>query len=129
MNPNQRKINQTDIDEYKIDLIKTLKNAYSLLNKTKENERMKYKLYYDKSHKQVAFNKDDLVWVYTKVNSTDPTLSTKLLARWRSPYKILNKLNEVNYRVLEIATGKNEIVHVSRISKYRPWKGPVSIDN
>jgi len=129
VNPNQRKINQTDIDEYKIDLIKTLKNAYSLLNKTKENERMKYKLYYDKSHKQVAFNKDDLVWVYTKVNSTDPTLSTKLLARWRGPYKILNKLNEVNYRVLEIATEKNKIVHVSRISKYRPWKGPVSIDN
>jgi hypothetical protein len=106
VNPNQRKINQTDIYEYKIDLIKTLKNAYALLNKTKENERMKYKLHYDKSHKHVAFNKDDLIWVYTKVNSTDPTLSTKLLARWRSPYKILNKLNEVNYRVLEIATGK-----------------------
>ncbi len=49
------------IDEYKIDLIELQKNAYALLNNTKKNERMKYKLYYDKSHKHVAFNKDDLV--------------------------------------------------------------------
>jgi hypothetical protein len=126
VNSNQRKVNKTDIDEYKIELVKTLKDAYALLNNTKENECRKYELYYDKTHKDIQFNKEDLVWVYTKVNSTDPKLSSKLLARWRGPYKVINKLNEVNYRVLEIATEKTKIVHVSRISKYRPWKGPVS---
>ena len=78
----------------KLNQFKTLKDAYALLNNTKENERRKYKLYYDKTHKDIQFNTDDLVCVYTKVNSTDPTLSSKLLARWRGPFKVINKLNE-----------------------------------
>ena len=44
INKSQRKVNQKDIDLYKVDLVKTLKEAYTKLNTTKENERERYKL-------------------------------------------------------------------------------------
>jgi hypothetical protein len=38
VNPNQRKINQTDIDEYKIDLIKTLKKCVCFTEQHKKKK-------------------------------------------------------------------------------------------
>jgi len=122
---NTRGISKIDLEEYKIDLVKSLKDAYAKLNKTKENEREKYKLYYDKTHKSVEFYVGDLVWVYFKPQSADKTISSKFLASWKGPYEVVKQVHEVNYRIKELNSDKNQIVHVSRMSKYRPWKGPV----
>ena len=123
INKSQRKVNQKDIDLYKVDLVKTLKEAYAKLNTTKENERERYKLYYDKTHKEVIFDVGDEVWVYFKAQTTDKTLSVKFLANWKGPYVVIERIHSVNYRVKEFDSEKNQIVHVSRMRKYRPWIG------
>lgn len=44
----------------------------------------------------------------------------KLLPRWEGPYKILEQVNEVNYRI-EMGGVRNIVVHVQKLRKYRPW--------
>ncbi len=126
INKNQRKVEKQQIDEYKIDLVSSLRNAYEKLNKDKTFEQNKYKQYYDKTHKEVNFDKDDLVWLYYKPQTNDKTLSVKFLANWKGPFKVVNKINSINYRIKDIDSEKTQVVHVSRIRKYRPWLGPTS---
>jgi hypothetical protein len=79
-----------------------------------------YKEYYDRKHKQVDFHVNDLVMIYfpaTKIGKT-----YKFLAKWDGPYKVLAKINDVNYRVASLAQDKILAVHVQRMLKYTPWK-------
>ena len=73
--------------------------------------------------KEVIFDVGDEVWVYFKAQTTDKTLSVKFLANWKGPYVVIERIHSVNYRVKEFDSEKNQIVHVSRMRKYRPWIG------
>ena len=80
---------------------------------------MKYKNYYDKTHRQVEFTIGSQVMLYTP--RTIKGFSTKFLKRWTGPYKIINKITDLNYRIESLSTKKNESVHVQRLRKYKPW--------
>ena len=44
--------------------------------------------------------------------------SPKLSSPRRGPYEILKCLNDVNYRIKELTTGKNQVVHYDRMKRY-----------
>ena len=45
--------------------------------------------------------------------------SPKFFSPWRSPYTILKCLNDVNYQIKEISTGKESVVHYDRLKPFR----------
>ena len=50
--------------------------------------------------------------------------SPKLSSPWRGPYENLKCLNDVNYRIKELTTGKVKVVHYDRIKRYH---GPIPV--
>ena len=46
-----------------------------------------------------------------------PTEHNKLTLSWRGPYKVVDKIGDVNYRV-EIAQGKIKTYHINMLKKY-----------
>ncbi len=116
---NLRKITENDIETYKKTQLQVLQEAYEKLNKLKNNERITYKNYYDRSHKTKIFRNDQLVMIYSP--KTKIGLSTKLLPRWDGPYKIINCISLVNYRVESLDKKRSFVVHVQRMRLYKPW--------
>ena len=102
---------------YKINLLKSLRDSYNKLIFKKENEQRKYKEYYDKGQKDVEFKIGDLVIVHRHVPVRN--LSYKLLPKWLGPFQIESRLSSVTYRVMNPENKKSMIVHVQRIIKYK----------
>ena len=117
---NIRKINEPDQEKYKLSLVKELQKAYQKLTLHKDFVQEKYKQYYDQSHKPVNFEVGEQVFVYFPTPKQG--LSYKLLAKWDGPFVVVNKLNDVTYRVRKPDGSKELVVHVQRMQKYRPWK-------
>ena len=112
---NQRRITADDIVEYKMKLLKDLHATYGKLNQDKAKERDVYKNYYDKSHKDVSFNVGEQVMLFTP--RSEIGLTKKFLSRWTGPFRVLAKINPVNYRL----ESSPHVVHVQQLRRYRPW--------
>ena len=104
--------------EYKLYLLKTLKQAYEKLKNIKETEQEKYKCYFDQKHKHIEFAEGDLVWVYCGLPVAGKTF--KMLRRFEGPYTILTRLDQVTYRLQK--DGKTIVAHVQRLLKYHQWE-------
>ena len=94
----RREIVAEDLDIYKSKLLRTLKITHDKLERQKELESQKYKTYYDKSQRTVEFK----IGEFVKVHFLTPEkqgLSYKSGTRWRGPFKIVSKVDEVTYRV------------------------------
>ena len=48
----------------------------------------------------------------------------KLSSPWRGPYKVLKCLNDVNYKIKDVTTGKVQVVHYDRMKRYY---GPIPV--
>lgn len=65
---------------------------------------------YDRNKVERVYAKDDLVLCRV------PGIDLKLEDAWRGPFKIVERLGEVNYRVVEVNKGrKPRVVHVNSI--------------
>jgi transposase InsO family protein len=114
-NSNKRQINADDLIQYKMKLLQELQASYEKLNRYKMKERDVYKDYYDISHKEVSFEVGEFVMLFTP--RSEIGLTKKFLSRWTGPFKILARINPVNYRLEDVT----HVVHVQRLRRYRPW--------
>lgn len=78
---------------------------------------------YNLRHRQVEFQPGDQVLVWTPVRRKG--LSEKLLSRYFGPYRVLQRISDVNYEVLPDGSQpirrrrpQSEIVHVVRLKPY-----------
>ena len=115
----RREIKSADLDIYKSNLLKTLHTVYEKLQSTKAENALKYKAYYDKSHKEVSYQVGDLVKVHYPMAEGEG-IKYKLGSRWRGPYKIVAKINAVTYRVRQENGNRIRLipVHVQRLKKH-----------
>ena len=121
---NQRMTGSVDQLEYKVNLVRTLRQAYDKLNKRKDEAARKMKEYYDLSQKDVQFEINDLVMLY--VPAPTPGLCRKLVGQWQGPYTVTGKIDAVTYR-LQIKTARSVKyvpAHIKRMRKFRPWIPP-----
>ena len=95
--PQTRTISGQDLNEFKLTLVKTLREAYDRLNKHKDEGARKMKEYYDLKQKEVK-QIDDQVMLY--MPAPNPGLSAKLVGQWRGPYTVTARIDAVTYRVL-----------------------------
>ena len=79
----------------------------------------KTKLYADRKRREVHYQPDDLVLVYTPVRTKGQ--SSKLLHRYFGPKKVIEKVGPVTYLLESVQNSKTkrEAVHVSRMKPYR----------
>jgi hypothetical protein len=76
-----------------------------------------YKFHYDRAHRKVSFEENELVMVFWPTPKKG--FSQKLLPKWEGPYKIVKRLGEVSYRIEK--GNRQFVVHVQRLRKYQPW--------
>ena len=85
------------VDDYKMNRLRILRDAYNQVDKNRKTERDAYKTYYDRTHKQVDFALNSKVCVHFHLPVQNK--SFKLLPSFEGPYEIVAKLNSVTYRV------------------------------
>ena len=110
-------------ENYVSNLITTLQKAYKKLNNRKDIYQENYKKYYDKTHKDIRFEINDLCMMFFPVAKKG--LSQKLLPKYDGPFKVIHKLDKVTYRVESTKTGEEKrifVVHVQRMLKYKPFQ-------
>jgi hypothetical protein len=85
--------------------------------------------WYNSFHKEIKFNPDDLIILWTPISSyeIEQTGKTrKLLCRWRGPYKVIRQTSAVNYLIENFFDKNQQIVHVQRMRIYKPWLEDIS---
>ncbi|KAJ3655816.1 hypothetical protein Zmor_014927 [Zophobas morio] len=60
----------------------------------------------------------DKVWLYTP-SIKGKKLATKFLPKWTGPYRNVSRTGPVNYRIIEIGSANEQLVHAARL---KPWK-------
>uniref|UniRef100_A0A671PBD1 Integrase catalytic domain-containing protein n=1 Tax=Sinocyclocheilus anshuiensis TaxID=1608454 RepID=A0A671PBD1_9TELE len=85
-----------------------------------EASHSKKKHYYDKRHRLVSFSINDLVRVKTHPRSDSSTnFAAKLAPLYTGPYRVAQKLSDVNYRLADVTTGKDMgVFHVVNMEPF-----------
>lgn len=117
---------QIDFNEEKLELESMLEKAEIVKNIAKKNlisSQTTQKKYYDQKHKDIEFEEHDLVML------KDPT-AKKLDPKYIGPFRILQKINKLNYKI-ELPSGSrmNDVIHISRLKRISEIKDPQLPEN
>ena len=108
----------TKAEQYKTALVSRLRAAYAKLNMDKVAYQAKYKAYYDKSHKAKVFAVQQVL-IYRPEAKVG--LTRKFLPRWKGPFRVVQMLSSVNYRLECMDKSRTLVSHVQTMRPYRPW--------
>ena len=95
------------------DLRSTYEYVCDVRNRLEEGAQIaaeKYKAYHDLKAQKRSFKIDDEVLILL------PTDSNKLLSQWRGPFKIIKKMNNVDYLIQ--VKNETKIFHANMLKKY-----------
>ncbi|KAJ3644082.1 hypothetical protein Zmor_026755 [Zophobas morio] len=73
---------------------------------------------YNKNVITKEYQLGDKVWLYTP-SIKGKKLATKFVPKWTGPYRIVSRTGPVNYRIIEIGSANEQLVHAARL---KPWK-------
>ena len=80
-----------------------------------QNASLIQKQWYDQNARERSFEPDDHVLVLI------PTLSSKRTAQWQGPYRVMEQVGSVNYRVhMYNRRKKNRVFHINMLRKWPP---------
>jgi hypothetical protein len=115
---NSQDVDQTQrLENLKSSLLRPYK-AVRLNNRKSHQEN---KVYYDKKAKERKFEVYDEVYLFCPAKK--PGKCQKFRSYWRGPYIIVQKLSDLNYKIME-KKGNEFVVHVNRLKKSydpTPW--------
>ena len=106
----------TNINEYVMTQQRKFQQAFELVRRnTTAQQRRRNALYNRKVHGP-TYRANEFVLLHYDVTVTGQ--SPKLSSPWRGPYRILKCINDVNYKIEELSTGKQQIVLYDRLKRY-----------
>lgn len=115
---------QKQIQEYKSNLINTLRCAYAIVNERSDIEKYNQKLKYDRHTTQRDFNIDDLVWVSIPTNQIgDNHIKGKLQAQYQGPCRLTKQLGPNTFIALRISD--NVDLGATNVDRMKPYLQPV----
>ena len=85
-------------------VVERVELAQNLARENLQRAQQKMKDYYDQKTKEPVFEVGQRVWVYTA--RTRKGLSKKLMHNWLGPYRIVEKLSPVHFKLHTIANKK-----------------------
>ena len=99
--------------EYVEWLKSVLADPHEFVHKNLEQAATKQKKYYDRGLNPRTFSKYDFGWRWYP-----PTAGIKLGLGWIGPYKVIDKLTEVTYRIQKTPDSTCIVVHVDHLKPY-----------
>ena len=86
---------------------------FDLVRQNLQKAAVRQKKNYDRGIKPRRFEADDFVWRWYP-----PTAGVKLGLGWRGPYKVIERLTDVTYRIQESPNVNFIVVHVDHLKPY-----------
>ena len=106
-----------DTTEYIAKLQEGLESAHEYVHVKIQCASSRQKRYYDRKANGKSYNSGDLVW------SHEPTRKLgrcpKLQRYWKGPFTVLQKTNDLLYRIQWSPKTKPKVVHFDRLKEYR----------
>ncbi len=100
------------------DLQSTLRKSHDFARTTlHEKQERRNSLYSEKVHGP-TYSVGQQVFLYVPVISKG--LTSKFSSLWKGPFEIVEILNDVNYRIKDLQTNKEQIVHYDRLKPCHP---------
>ena len=119
----------SSIEEHRRKIVKQIELAQQIAKENIMRTQQKMKAYYDQRAAEPDFVEGQKVWVFTP--KTYKGLSKKLLHNYHGPYRVVEKLSPVHYR-LRTCSNKpvSSIVHANRMKHFvdpndRPIEPPL----
>ena len=106
----------TDLDEYSELMLERMKIAFNLVRSELKCAFDRSKRRYDFRVKSIQFEEGEFVWFYTPRGV--PGLKKKWVLKTNGPYRVLRKINKVNYVIRLFPSSRPFICHVDRLRKY-----------
>lgn len=113
--------------------LEELSYAREVAQRNFQDGQLKNKKFYDEKRSDVQLEVGDLVAI--KNNILQKGKSKKLIPRFKGPFKVMKKLNDVNYQVVNLkGKFKTDVVHIERMKKFHPrllniLEVPVNLSN
>jgi len=105
-----------DPEEYAAKIQESLRQAYVAMEENREVNVERSKLNYDRKVTATNFELEDQVWVLDP--SLKPGESKKFTRKWKGPYQIVARINDVNYYVKPVeGKGKKLVIHRNRLKE------------
>ena len=114
----QKEFQELDTEEWAQWLVERLECWHDVARERGECASGRRKIDFDKRARERSLDEGDLVLCRI------PGTIAKLEESWHGPYKIVEKLNRVDYRV-EMKSGKQKVLHINNLKKY--WQREVDV--
>ena len=101
--------------QYVIDMKEHLENVHQLARKKMLKASDRQKRSYDHRAKQYSYSDGDLVWLQTKRKRS---LAPKLQYSWEGPYRVVQQLTDLVYRIQRGPQSVTKIVHHNHLKPY-----------
>ncbi len=101
----------------------SIREAHDHTRSTLDESHAKRKKHYDQRRRPVSYSVDELVRVKTHPRSDAlAKFTAKMEPVYAGPYCIMQKLSEVNYRLIDVNTGSDAgVFHVVNLLPFRTW--------
>lgn len=119
----QRRVPYGSLDDYRAELTSRLQVAHDVTAEALREAADKRKRRFDTRARAVPFRVGDRV--YLECVQVKAGLARKLTPKWKGPYRIVEQLSPVNFRIREIAGASTAVVHANRL-KQAPTCSPLS---
>ena len=96
------------------------RQAYELVQRNATSQQRRRNNLYNKRAHGATYKEGEYVLLHYPVVRVGK--SPKLSSPWRGPYEILKCLNDVNFKIKDLTTGKVQVVHYDRMKRYH---GPI----
>ncbi|KAK8764595.1 hypothetical protein V5799_032795 [Amblyomma americanum] len=99
------------MDAHKV--LHRLRRAREVVAQREKEQQQKNKKAYDSRRRKAVFYPGDLVYLWTPSRAKGKT--TKLLHRYHGPFRLLRKVSENNWEVVDRTGRKRDVVNVERL--------------
>ena len=101
----------TSVISYLLETRERIKQCSELARVSEQKAKQRQKVYYDVKSRNRSLD------VGQKVHVLLPSSSSKLLAQWKGPYEVVEKVGPVDYRI-RIRKGKEKVFHVNMLKQW-----------
>ena len=119
---------EPNIDDYYNKLCRKMDISFKNALQVQKRTDLDKKKFHDRHQINIKFAVDDLVLFYTEPKSGGG-LTKKFKAKFSGPHRIKSVISDLNYEIVELKSGKTQIVHIRRLLKYEPFKDEFQRDN
>ena len=111
-----------DVDDWVSQKEEAFRQAYELVRRNATTQQRRRNNLYNKRVHGHTYKEGEYVLLHYPAFPVGK--SPKFSSPWRGPYEILKRLNDVNYKIKELTTGKVQVVHYGRMKRHH---GPIPV--